>query len=313
MRNLLIISLLENRIRFLIRLYTAKNILASLLIYLIFSILLFQENQILGGVIILMFVHYSRKDILLLKIAYGEKYIAVLLFEYLLIFLIFIIVDFFINDPFFYYTPIFIITLWLIFYFIRPTTKLKDSSFAIFTSLISKKDFIWKSGVRKAELKFWIINLLAIPLMIGTRNVYIFSVFLFCAGLIIQNFYNHAIPDYFLDIISNSRKKTVYRLFIRNLLSFLKIMLFPMLIQISLFYDDKAVVYSIISFTICPILLFQFLITNIDAFSKKKSIELMQLKNGFSTVSILLPPIGIVNILYSLILYNNIIKNAENK
>lgn len=306
------LRLLQNRIQFYFKLYKGVNIWGSLLVYILISFLLFQENQILGCAIILFHIHYTRRDITLLKVAYGEKYFISIIIDYILIYISFMILGFLIKDPLVYYSPIIFIFILLIFFTFPPQFSVSKSSLKFFCSLVSSTDFIWKSGIRSVEIKLWLIYLLAIPLMIGTRNPYIFLIFLFCFGLITNRFYNNEISEYILDIINNQRREAVKYIIKQNLISYFKITLIPFAILLILFYREKHFIFFVSSYFVLPILFLQFLLSNIKTYKTNGSSMFLQITNGFSTLSILFPPLSLVNLLYSLLLFKNINGNAKN-
>lgn len=305
-------ELFKTRILFYLKLYKGVNIWGSLLAYIFISILLFQENQILGSVVILFHIHYTRSDITLLKIAYGENYFVTLIFDYFLIYISFLILGIFTKDPLTYYSPIIFIFLLLIFFTFPPRISVNKYSLKIFCALISPTDFIWKSGIRNIEMKLWLIYLLAIPLLIGTRNPYIFLIFLFCFGLIVNRFYSNEISEYLLDIINTQRKDAIKFILKQNIVSYFKITLIPFLLLLILFHSEKNFLFFVSSYFVLPILFLQYLISNIKTFREKNSTIIFQLINGFSTLSILFAPLSLVNLVYSLIIIKEINKNVEN-
>ena len=305
-------QLLKTRILFYLKLYKGVNIWGSILAYIFISFLFFQENQILGSVIILFHVHYTRRDITLLKIAYGESHFVILIFDYLLIYISFLILGIFTKDPLTYYSPIIFVFLLAIFFTFPPKISVNKYSLKIFCALISPTDFIWKSGIRNVEMKLWLIYLLAIPLMIGTRNPYIFLIFLFCFGLITNRFYHNEISEYLLDIINTQRKDAIKFILKQNIISYLKITLVPFLLLLILFHAEKNFLFFVSSYFVLPILFFQYLISNIKTFKEKNSLLIFQVINGFSTVSILFAPLSLVNLFYSLIIIKQIDKNDKN-
>lgn len=308
----LYVQLIQNRIQFYLNLYKGVSIWGSLLMYIFISFLLFQENQILGCSIILFHIHFTRKDITLLKIAYGDKYLIAIIFDYFLIYLSFVILGLFTNDYLIYYSPI-IFALILFFFFRFPkANSIYNNKLMIFCAIVSSTDFIWKSGVRAVELKLWIIYLIAIPLMIGTRNPYIFSIFLFCIGLIINRFYNIEISEYLLDIINTHRKHALKYILRQNLFTYFKITFVPVLIFVILFYSEKHFLFIISSYFVIPILIFQFLLYNIKTFKESKSSTLLQMINGFSTLCILFPPLSLGSLVNSLLVFKNMKRDAEN-
>jgi hypothetical protein len=193
----------------------------------------------------------------------------------------------------------------MIFYTLPQSISINNNRFKIFSSLVSSSDFIWRSGVRSVEMKFWVIFLLAIPLMIGTRNPYIFPIFLFCFGLISNRFYNNEISEYLLDVINTNRRYAIKQILKQNIFSYIKITILPFIIQLILFYSEKYFFFFVSSYFVMPILLFQFLVLNIKTYKEKRSTVLLQLINGFSTASILFPPLSMVSLIYSLGIFNS--------
>lgn len=306
MANNTLISIVQNRVYFLSKLYKSQSIILSLALIVAFSLVFFQENQIFGSAVIVFFIHYSRKDILLLKIAYGEKYKVVLFLEYLLIFSLYVATGVFINDPFLLYSPLLFVFIMAIIYFIRPGYNQSNSKPALMVSLVSNKDFIWRSGIRATQIKFFILYLFFVPLMIAVRNIYLFSILLFSIFLVVNTFYKHKISDIYLDIINSNPKKSLLILYKKNLLSVFTFITIPAIIQFCLFSSSISILYSVASLITCIALLFQFLCTNIEACRNNKPIALVQLVNGFSVIAILLPPLLLPVIVYSVISFNKL-------
>ena len=296
---------IKNRLGFLLKLFKSVSIYAFLA-FVIFSLLIFQENQILGSAISICFIHFFRNDKLLIQIAYGESYKLIIFCEYLLLFLFYVAAAVFVNDPLILYSPLVFLIIIAFLYLFKATYPYNMRGIFIWISFIDKKDFIWRSGFRGTQIKFLLIYLFFLPLMLGTKNIYIYSFLLFSLFLVVFNFYSHKISQMYLDLISGNTKKSLLTLYKKNVLSLLKLMLVPTLLQIWLFYDNELIAYSISSLIICLLLIFQFLCVNIYTYRNNRSIAFMQFLNGFSIIAILIPPLGILLAGYSFKLFNKL-------
>jgi len=298
--------LINNRLRFLFRWYKSIG-LYSIVPLIIFSLLIFQENQSLCCATIICCIHFYRKDILLIQTAYGDDYKLILFFEYFLLYLFYFVIGVFVKDSLIFYSPLIFILILCFLNFYKQDYIYNTFRNVFLEFLINYKDFIWRSGLRSSSFKLLIIFLFFLPLIIGTKNIYIYSVFLFSLFLVVFNFYLPEISRVHLDLINSNLKKSILTLYKKNIVSLLTLIFLPTVIQLGLFYDNKLVLYSMSSLIICFYLIFQFLVVNIYSYQNKKSIAFIQLLNGFSIICIIIPPIGIVLAVY----LNRMLKNLN--
>lgn len=297
--------LITNRLRFLVKWYISIGIYAVLPL-IIFGLLIFQENQILGCATSIFCIHFYRKDLLLIQLAYGGYHKLILLLEYFLFYLFYLIVGFFVKDPLILYSPLIFIFIICFLYFYESVFQFKILNCDSCKSIINKNDFIWRSGFRSSKIKFLLIYMFFISLMMGVKNIYIYSIFLLAIFFVVFNFYLPRIPQLYLDLIDNNIKKSILVLYKKNITSLLTVIIFPTILQVGLFYDNKLIIFSLLSFFICLLLIFQFLCVNIYSYRNNRSIAFIQLLNGLSIISVLIPPLGLLFGLYSCRLYRKL-------
>jgi len=297
---------ITNRAKLLLRIYSPMDIAGGAILVLFQSLLFFQKYQILGGIAVLFFIHYHRKDIVFCKIVYANNYKYILLSEYLLIYIPFCVLAFFLKDPLFLYSPL----IFILFY-LMITANFRVSSFSANyikpNFYIGSKDFIWKSGIRTSYLKILIIYLVLIPLMLLANTVFIYIALLLFVFLIINGFfYYKKIPPIFLELYGNSLKTSVLNIYKQNLISFIKTTFIPTIILLVLFYDDPLIFYAVGSYIACVGLLFLFVCSTIYTQIYHRTVEVAQSINIFLIVSIVFPPLILFVLGYSFFLFKHI-------
>ena len=296
---------IKGRIVSLLRIFKLKDIIGTLFIGLIFCLIFFQQFQIFGGFITLLFIHYNRKDVTFCKIVYANNYNTILFFEYGLIYFAFIIMALILKDPFFFFFPIpFILFLFVIS--IRETKGLFSRDYLNFNFIISYKNYEWRSGIRKNGAKIAVLFSLMLVLIIGTKNIYLFNILLFAFFFLISSFYVYLEPSILLEYRGNSLKEIIWDTFRIHIKSYLFVILVPTIVQSICFYENELLWYSVCGILNGIILILFFILHKYYWHLYNKSKELHTLLNSLATIVILFPPLIVIIIISDIYLYNNL-------
>jgi hypothetical protein len=299
------VYVLKRRIISLISIYKIKNIIASVTIGTIFCVFLFQEYQISAGLMIIIYIHFTRKDINFIKTVYDEWHKIILLFEYSLIFLYFIVFAIVLKDK--------TMTIWpyayffiLIIIFLENKFKFPFQNILNFNSFISSENYEWKSGIRKYSVKIIILFIIFIFLTIKTSNIYLFNILLFLLFFYINSFYEYLEPFIFLENRGDTFKKIIWNTIKLHLKSFIVIIIIPFIFLFIKFIGNKMILYSIFGLISCMNLILFLILNKYKYFIQKNTKELNKIIISVSTIVIIFPPLSIILLLYNIILYKKL-------
>ncbi len=284
---------IKNRIKLLLIIFKKQNIIGIIISGIVLSILFFQENQSIGGIIVLCLLHYDRKDLGFCQITYADNYKKILLLEYLIIYLLFAIGALFFRDPIIIYAPI----LFVGFIFIINTKKLlkvKNKYKCSINKYILSANYEWKVGFGKNGLKLLILTLIFSGVVIFTKNIYLYNIYLFLILLIVKDFYIAKEPSIFLEFRGNTRKQISISTLKLHFRTFTGLILPASIIQIFIFYNNIYIIYSALGLISSYLLVFFFVVEKYRNFWIGHSIKLVKIKNAFLSIAILLPPMSLI-------------------
>lgn len=299
---------IRNRITLLMVLSKGKNRLAILIIGAVLSILFFQENQILGGIIALLLLHFDRKDLIFCQIVYAENYKIVIFLEYFLVYILFVVGAIFLKDPLLVYAPIFFLIYW-IFINLYGTILIKKRNPFKINKFISSANYEWKAAIGKHGIKIILITVVSIFIISFSKIIYLYNIYIFLVLLVIKDFYIPKEPSIFLEFRGDTKKQIIVTTLKMHYKVF-SLTIFPVTtVQFIMFYNDILLIYSLGGLLSAYVLILFIIVDKYKKIELDVSPQLTKLKTAFLSCSVLLPVLTIFVGIQSFIWINEIEKN----
>lgn len=298
---------LKSRGKLFLILFKGPNIILTILGGIVLSILFFQVSQSLGGIIVLCLLHFDRKDLQFCQIAYADNYKKIILLEYLIIYTLFALIAFFLNDPILVFAPLLFFGFMLFINIER--FKFKNRSRLNINRFISSTNYEWKVGFAKSGLKLIILTIAFAGAVFFIKVVYLYNIYLFLTLLVIKDFYIEKEPSIFLEFRGKTRKQISISTIKMHFKTLTALVLPVSAIQIFIFYNNIFIIYSASGLISAYLLVFFFAVEKYKKFGIEHSMKLIKIKNAFLSIATLLPPISLFIAALNFIWLNEIEQN----
>lgn len=218
--------------------------------------------------------------------------------------------SFLLNDKLFYCAPLLILYLYCLSQNLISIKYTKNNfKFSSTSWLVSKQNYEWISGMKEDGGRLLVLTILFLAISLLSKQVLVFSVYIFVLLLIATRFYSHSEPFNMLELRGLHYRTVIRKTCILHFKDYSKIVLPLFIIQTVLFYNKPLFIYSISTLICSYILILYFVINKYDQFEPNTTSHLKNLKNLLLAFSALIPFLIIIPI--GLMIKNFPSKNSE--